>query len=231
MSFHVIIPAVNVEVLYTLLDNIFENTVLPSHITIINNSSKVIKIPNFSKIDFTLIEPPSPLKVNESWNLGISRLSQCRFVSVLNDDIEIPKTFFERIEDGFNRYSNVGAICPCTVGDKKEISTFLLVDMYAKMKKVEGWAFTIRKCLLDTIPPIPPDLKFFFGDDYFWWYTYRGGSGYLWFRDYGTVIYHAVGTALRKIGKAKRTIIKKEEREIWYSLKGRLIEEGIFSKT
>lgn len=231
MNIQVIIPVVNIRMFNILLKNILENTVLPSSIIIINNSSQHIKLPSsFSETKFIIINPPTPLYVNESWNLGISYLSKCDFVSILNDDIEIPKFFFERIAKGFKTFSNAGVICPCTVTRREGVAIFPVVDKYVKMQRVEGWAFTIKKSLLDAIPPIPPALEFFFGDDFFWWYVYRTSPGCLWYKDRGTVIYHAVGTSLRKIDKAKRAQIKRNEREVWYNLKTELIKKGIFNK-
>lgn len=229
MLFQVIIPVVNIGMLDILIGNILNNTILPETIIIINNSSQQIKTSILPTIKFVVINPPAPLFVNESWNLGISKLSECDFVSILNDDIEIPTTFFKRIANGFKNFSKAGVICPCTVADRAMIA-LPTRDSYEKMKKKEGWAFTIRKNLLDTIPPIPSELKLFFGDDYFWWHVYRGGSGYIWYKDCGTIIYHAIGTSLRKICKKERDLQKRRERKIWYDLKSGLIGNGTFSK-
>lgn len=227
MSFQVIIPVVNIEMFDTLLNNIFENTILPSSIIIINNSTYHINLPNSSYILFRLIEPKIPMYVNDSWNMGISHLSKCDFVSILNDDIEIPKFFFERIANGFKNFPKAGVICPCTVTSKGSIVDFPIINNYTKMKKKEGWAFTIRKDILDTIPPIHPLLKLFYGDDWFWWHVYRGGSGCLWYKDCGTVIYHAVGSALRKMCSTERNIQKKREKILWYNMKTEFVKSGV----
>lgn len=229
MSFQIIIPAVNIEMLDTLLGNILKNTLLPSSIIIINNSSQPMNPPQSSGVKFTVINPESPLYVNESWNLGISYLTECEFVSILNDDIEIPATFFERIHMGF-KIPNAGAICPCTVVNKDNVNSFPIVDKYVKMNKKEGWAFSIRKDVLDKIPPIHSGLELFFGDDWFWWHIYRGGSGCLWYKDCGTVIYHAVGTALRKMCSKERNLQKKKEKFLWYDLKNEYLKSGVFNK-
>lgn len=227
MSFQVVIPVINIEMLSILLNNICENTVLPSSIIIINNSTRQINLPKSSGISFRMIEPDTPMRVNDSWNLGVSHLSECDFVSILNDDLSISSTFFERIANGFKKTPNAGAICPCTVTNKSDIDNFQLVDKYVKMKKVEGWAFTLRKDILDTIPPIHPLLKLFYGDDWFWWHVYRGGSGCLWYKDCGTVIYHAVGTALRKMCSKERNTQKKREKTLWYSMKTEFVKSGV----
>lgn len=228
--FQVIIPVVNIRMLNTLLSNICENTVLPSSVIIINNSTRQITLPKSSGISFRMIEPDIPMYVNDSWNMGISHLSECDFVSILNDDIEIPRTFFERIAKGFKSHSNAGAICPCTVTNRADIIDFPLTNGYMKMKKKEGWAYTIRKDILDTIPPIHPSLKLFYGDDWFWWHVYRGGSGCLWYKDHGTVIYHAVGVALRRLCSKERSKQKKKEKKAWLDLKNKFLESGEFAK-
>lgn len=230
MTFQVIIPVVNVGMFDILVRNILSNSIYPSSIIIINNSTEHIEIPKSSKTKFIVINPPNPLFVNESWNLGISYLTDCDFVSILNDDLEIPLTFFERITKGFKTFPDAGVICPCTVTHKVEVDRFELVNKYVKMRKKEGWAFTIRKDILDTIPPVHPELELFFGDDWFWWYVYRGGSGYVWYKDCGMVVYHAVGTSLRKLCSTKRNTQKGKERKIWYDLKTRFIENGTFRK-
>jgi GT2 family glycosyltransferase len=225
-NIQVIIPVMNTKVFQILANNIVDNIYKPSRIITINNSGEDIPKNPFKEyeIDYTVITPPKPLCVNESWNLGISKLLKCDFVSILNDDIQIPQTFFQNLIQGFKHYPDAGVICPHTVTDKKD-GCNITSNEFTKMKHKEGWAFTIRKNILDTIPPIPPNLKLFFGDDWFWWHVYK--KGFLWYKDTSIEIFHHVGLSVRRINIEERTKIIRKERKIWYDFKTNFMKHGV----
>lgn len=226
-SFQVIIPVINIDLVDSLLNSISINTIIPARIIIINNSNDSIK--NLYGLPIDIYSPPTPLSVNPSWNLGISKLTNCDFASILNDDIELPKLFFENIAKAFEKFPNCGAICPDTVNNNLEaFEAAVSMNATVKMQQKEGWAFTIRKSLLDRIPPIHPDLKLFFGDDWVWWHTYKGG--FYWYKDYNSIVHHLVGASLRMMCKKERNIQKRQERVIWYDLKNTFMKDPIYRK-
>jgi len=51
------------------------------------------------------------LSVAETWNLGI-KSSSGKYVLVTNDDVVVPRDWFEQMKEGFNLFSKVGMIVP-----------------------------------------------------------------------------------------------------------------------
>lgn len=230
-NIQVVVPVMGIDRFRKLAENICANSRLPSLVVIVNNSGQNITDLPFEdyKIPYTIVVPPKSLAVNAAWTLGISILSECDYVSILNDDIEIPSHFFSHIIRNFRCLPDAGAICPYTDMNRKNIPylDYGLNDV-SRMKHKEGWAFTIRKNLLDEIPPIPTELTMFFGDDWYWWHTYK--RGFLWYKDNGIAIYHAVGASLRKIDKEERDALRNAERFLWYDMKGQMAKDPKYQK-
>jgi len=231
-DFKVVIPVINFDYVDALLQGISRNTLLPKRVIIINNSKTISNNPysiiNIYGLKLYVITPPFPLNVNPSWNLGILKTSDCDFVSILNDDIEIPETFFENVANAFDKYSDCGVVCPDTVISKEDFNSRIPVGEVLKMKKKEGWAWTIRRELVDIIPPIHNDLQLFYGDDWYWWHTWKRGK--VWIKIMNTIIYHTVGASVSKISKIDRNIQKKAEKFLWYDMKNAMIDSGEYKK-
>lgn len=212
MTFNVIIPVVNADLCDDVIKSIEDNTVLPVRLIIIDNTDALDYRPVSSKfqIDYYYSEMGW---VNESWNLGISKVDvRCDYVSILNDDIYLNRFFFQRVLETFEKYKNCGVACPMTVLNKEDLKGKGVGRQDIKhMKKREGWAFTIRKDLLDHIAPIPAHrIKTFHGDDWFWYWTKSRGN--FWFKDHGNLIWHKVGASVVGLNM-RRT--KKDERNEW----------------
>ena len=231
-NIQIVVPVMDIGRFRKLAENICANSHKPSLVVIVDNSKWNITDLPFDDygIPYIVVVPPTPLATNAAWTLGISMLSECDYVSILNDDIEIHSHFFSCIIRNFKHTPDAGAICPCTIMNKEHIYTYLDYGTVntPKMKHKEGWAFTIRKNLLDEIPPIPTELTMFFGDDWYWWHTYK--RGFLWYKDSGVIIYHAVGASLRKIDKEERDDLRKAERSIWYDMKDDMIKDPKYQK-
>lgn len=208
--FEVIIPVVNPDMMGELLKSISANTLLPKRVIIIDNTKLPLEeifkyIPNngiivevyYSKTSF----------VNESLNLGITKLSKdCDYVSFLNDDVVLTNCFFQRNLEVFQN-KECGVACPRTVHSMNELNKGRV--NVGIMKKREGWAMSIRKDLLDKIPPFPADrIATFHFDDWYWFYLIKEHNLF-WFKDRGNVIYHHVGSSIAKLGFKKH---KKKER-------------------
>jgi hypothetical protein len=211
MNIEVIIPVVNVDLAIELLNDIEKNTLLPKRIIIIDNSKQFFRY-NSPKF-ITEFYYSSTGLVNESINLGISKLDRkCDYVSILNDDIRIGNWFFQRIGETFTYHPVCGVACGNTCFDIDKIRKGKV--KYVPMERREGWAFVIRRSLLDKIPPIPHDvLTTFHGDDWIWCYTHK--HGLYWFKDVGNTLYHAVGSSILKLGFRS---IKRKEHNIWNKL-------------
>lgn len=211
----VLIPVLRQNSIRNLIDNIMVNTVLPNYVSIIDNSESGLHLSKLKDIDHSIIRPPKPLMINASWNLGISNLLECDFVSILNDDIEIPEIFFEKLIDGFENHPNAGVICPSTTGNRLRIAdSAVSLNRFTKMGRREGWAFTVRKKILDKIPPIPEDLRLFFGDGWYWEYVHKLGYG--WYLDRRILVYRGIGASVRSSYTDTWAKLQKKERKIWY---------------
>ena len=117
----VVIPVLNQLFLTNkLLDYISNNTVKPVEIFLIdNNSTEDIQIVVSSHPDLNIIymKQKRNIGVNAAWNIGI-QLAKGNFLSILNNDIIIPKFFFEYIEELMTRRLEVGICVPNTIDDK-----------------------------------------------------------------------------------------------------------------
>lgn len=172
--FSVIIPVHN-QVSYTtsILNDIAENSVIPEQIIIIDNASTdntkqvITYFKNFLPI--RLISLRKNIGVNAAWNLGM-KLSNSKYVSVLNNDLVINKQFFEIISKTFEANPNCGMLVPRTYHPTEYIQkvrdeTYSNVSRTSNLKWRNGWAFTVKKELIKDIL-IPKELISYCGDDY-----------------------------------------------------------------
>lgn len=208
-KFEVIIPVINVDLLIKLLKSIRINTLQPQHIIIINNSGlstgeffeTIDKEIPYNLSSRIVVYYSETTLVNESLNLGITKLSSdCEYVSFLNDDVILTDCFFQR---NFELFQNkeCGIACPFIVHSMDELKKGRVnVEM---MNRREGCAFSIRKNLLDKIPPFPAErIATFHFDDWYWFYPLRE-YGLFWFKDRGNVVYHKIGASVAKLGFKK----------------------------
>lgn len=204
--FEVIIPVINIDLLINLLKSIDINTLFPRRIIIINNSGistdKLFEIID-KEITYNLssrigVYYSQTTLVNESLNLGITKLSSdCDYVSFLNDDIVLTDCFFQRNLELFQN-KQCGVACPRTVHSMDELQKGKVNVKI--MKRREGWAFSIRKNLLDKIPPFPAEkIATFHFDDWYWFYLIKEHTVF-WFKDNGNVVYHHIGASVDKLG-------------------------------
>jgi len=207
-NFEVIIPIVNLDLLRKLLKSIYENTLKPKRIIMIDNSKrrpdrifKQVPLGERSNGCFIEVCYSKTGLVNESLNLGREYLSKdCDYVSFLNDDVILLNCFFQRNLEVFEYNKNCGVAVPRTVHTIEEMKKGKFNSQL--VRKREGWAMTIRKSLLDTIPPIPCErIATFHGDDWIWYHTVPNSMH--WFKDVGNVIYHQVGASIDRLGFKK----------------------------
>ena len=214
--FEVIIPVVNLGLMRKLLISISENTLKPKRVILIDNTKetpdkifKEIPLGTSSNGFFTEVIYSETGLVNESLNLGASRISKnCEYVTFLNDDIILLNCFFQRNLELFESNEKCGVTVPRTVHTMEELSKGKVAPQM--IRKREGWAMTIRKSLLDIVPPIPCDrIATFHGDDWIWYHTVPDGN--FWFKDAGNVIYHQVGASIARLGFRRHKRPEKNE--------------------
>lgn len=136
---------------------------------------------------------------NKSINLALNALTdEDQAVSVLNDDVVLGPYFFEKNVNVLQSIATCGVACPATVHDKTYFLTSPHPPNVHRMKRREGWAYTIRKDLLDLIPRVPHQkLKTFCGDDWIFWWTHK--LGYFWYKDESNVIFHHEGATVKPL--------------------------------
>lgn len=200
----VIVPVVSRELAKILLDSIARNTTQPEAVIIIDNSlgKKPFTYPG---LPIDVISQGMRLGVNASWNMGADRARDCDYLAILNDDVALCDTFFERNTRVFEQIPGCGVVCPDT---RHDLSCTIRSPRIVQMKKREGWAFSIRRNIMEDIPRIPKALKTFCGDDWIWLWTHR--LGYIWCKDTGNIVTHDVGRAVSALGV--RNDLEKEKR-------------------
>ncbi len=177
MNIAVIIPTIHKGMLGELLDCIRGNTVQPQHILIMDGEDSV----------------------NEKWNRGIASVGKdVDLVAILNDDILIKPQFFEAIIQAFKEHPEVTTICPGTTRIRARFEKAIVGSPdFHEPKRVQGWAFVMRKKALDQMPPIPDDIHTYCGDR--WLSLGQKKFGHHWVVDSGNKIYHAVGMSLHYV--------------------------------
>lgn len=215
----IIIPVINqIGLTEQLLCGIYNNISLLKEIFLIDNGSKdnyTDLIKKFNNPNITYIRNKNNIGVNPSWNLGIS-LSTGKYISILNNDIIINKSFFSKISDTFENNSNIGIVVPNTVSTKYIESDNNSPEI-RKISKREGWAFTIRKEITDKIPPIPKELNKCFGDDYLFYWTWK--LGYKIVKIMNNQIFHYGSMTQIHEVKKKHLPNKEDERIYWNKIK------------
>jgi hypothetical protein len=189
----VILPVIRPELAALLLKDMEANELRPGRVILIDNTPDGW-MPD-TKLNLLYARHSRLMTgVNASWNLGAHILRpETQYVSFLNDDIRVNPLFFKNIVSAFKWLSGAGAVCPQTMDNMSALDVSDARLTISQMRRREGWAFTLRRELLDRIPPIPEALKIFCGDDWYWRWTYR--LGYAWVKQLGNWVYHKPGAS------------------------------------
>jgi GT2 family glycosyltransferase len=201
-SVSVVIPVLN-QSNYTesILNNISENSEIPQQIIIINNGSNdetIDVINRFKHLPIRLLTLRKNVGVNVAWNIGI-KLCKSDYISVLNNDLVINKNFFKIIRKTFEANPNCGMLCPRTYRNPDYIKNvneecFSSVSKVSQVKWRNGWAFTIKQELVDSIK-IPKVLFNYCGDDFHYFMVKKLGYDILMMEQ--NIIFHYEGRTSR----------------------------------
>lgn len=221
---HVIIPVVQTEMADNLLKILVRNTVRPKKLIVIDNSEKNYLPPKgvTDNIDTEVYSFSPRKKVNESWKIGFENSKDADIVSVLNDDIIVSKYFFEKILITFNGVTDAAIVSPYTRvpnnirGTRCKAGPIYFADTSSPLSNRimhiefrQGWAFSIRRDILDKIPPIPERLSMFCGDD--WLFLWSVNLGFKWYLMLDNRCFHYTGTSVKKIEFLKRTVLREKQ--------------------
>lgn len=211
---NVVIPVIRWDLVWKLLIQISCNKVLPFKVLIIDNAVSGYNVFPDYRFKIEVVQPAKNLGVNASWNYGLEVFKGKGHLCIMNDDVEIHPTFFEKVIESFNLKKDIGAVCPLTTNKREEFrETFEKINL-VRMKRREGWAFTLKEDMVNKMPPIPYRLKTFFGDDWFWRHTYW--SGRKWYKDNSNLIFHAVGSSMKTLSSLRYQLNR--EKKIFKSL-------------
>jgi len=219
MKIEVVIPVAQYDLAIALLEMIEANTRPPDRVLIVNNTNKthLWMIPNNFEIDYFYTKTG---RLNESWEVARAQLQpDTDFVTFLNDDIIIGDWFFQRVIETFKANKDVGIVIPNGVDTPEEVKKGKIEYFEAEPKIIEAAAFTIRKEVLDKIPPVPwKRITTFYGDNWVWAYTKNMGHRIM--KDLGNTMHHYVGVTVKERGyrSLKRTEFNewgRIKKEIW----------------
>lgn len=223
MKLSIVIPVMGQEQ-YTknILEQLSNQTVPPDEVILINNGDMETLEDTISGIpynfDLNVIHEHENIGVNPAWNKGIE-LAEGEYVGIWNNDLNIPDTICENIIQTFDRDASAGIVLPKTVTNSEDFegasATFKELNTVT-FRGREGWCFTIRKTLADTIGPIPPMFKMWFGDDYLFMWTVLKGKTVKMMT--GCQISHfGSKTTIAEFGSANEQQIPwgKQERKVW----------------
>lgn len=199
MKIELVVPIVINYMFPKFLESVEANSILPQRILLIDNTDRGFK-PKSDKIEIVRLKSKTR-KVNESWNLGIKNVSKkCEAVGIYNDDIILNPFFFQRIIETL-RPQQCAVACPNTVDVGQSLKRGKVNNVQMNFR--EGWCFTIKRKILDSIPPIPDNIiKTFNGDSWFWQHTFE--RGYIWCKDLGNPIWHYKGVSVLATGERQR---------------------------
>lgn len=203
----VIIPVCD-QVVYTqaILNDIAENTEFPKKIIVIDNAS-TDATPQVCKqyaelLPLEYVRNETNIGVNASWNMGLE-MSDTPLVSILNNDLILPKFFFRKLEEVFRKHENCGIAVPRTTQNIAEPKTIVdnADNTVRELLHREGWAFTIWRDLAMKVGPVPSSLFTFYGDD--WFFYGVKGFGFSWLRMMDNPVYHHLSRTLYSSGGAE----------------------------
>jgi len=220
VKIEVILPVAQYDMALSVLEKIDQNTTTPSDVHVIDNSADYDRLwPNSDKFHLDVLRSTTG-RLNESWEVARAKLDRdTDYVTFLNDDIIIGDWFFQRVVNTFSIDGSIGIVVPHLVTKPEEVIEGAVSYNQPPHWVLEASAFTIKKSILDKIPPVPwKRITTFYGDNWMWAHTRR--QGYCVMQDTGNNMYHHVGVTVRERGF--RSIKKKEfnewaliKKEVW----------------
>lgn len=215
MKIEVILPVVQYDMAMDLLSKIDINTTTPDRVILVDNTNRTHfwMVPKNFEISYL---STTTGRLNESWEVARQHLQpDTDYVTFLNDDIIIGKWFFRRVVDTFSIDRSIGIAVPHLVDTPEAVSEQPINYNQPPHWILQAAAFTIKKSILDKIPPLPwQRVTTFYGDNWMWAHT--RDQGYCIMEDTGNCMYHYVGVSVLERGF--RTIKKKEYNE-WQQIK------------
>lgn len=224
----VVLPVLNqFKLTSDLLLCISKNEYKPQEIILIDNgSTEPIKdLPKlYEGLNINYVRFNENIGVNPSWNLGIMK-SRNNIVSILNNDLLINNHFFKYIEETMKN-EEIGICVPNTISDMYGAMTCKYKNpiQLSQCNKREGWAFTIKKDIVEKMGYIPKELNRTYGDDYIFYCARKLNLKTVKMEDNYIFHYGSITTVKELKEKGKDFPNKNTEKDIWLKIKAKLEE-------
>lgn len=222
-----VIPVLNqYKLTNDLLNCISKNEYKPQEIILIDNGSvePINELStSYKNLKIRYIRFDENIGVNPAWNLGIMK-AKTPYVSILNNDLLVNNYFFKRISETMSD-DTVGVCVPNTISDMYYAMTCKYEPVkLSSCNKREGWAFTIKKDIVEKLGYIPKELNRTYGDDYIFYCAKK--LNYKTVKMENNYIFHygSVTTVKELKEKGKDFPNKNTEKEIWLKIKSKLEE-------
>ena len=125
-----------------------------------------------SNKNISIIKNNKNIPLNRLWN-EFRINSSCEILSLLNNDILIPKNFISDNIKIFETHENVGVVIHVTNNLNFQLNLEKTDYIILKEKVRQGWDFSIRKKDFVKIPDL---LDFYCGDDFLFENIYNNGK-------------------------------------------------------
>lgn len=242
MKIEVIVPVINAKMFPKLLETIAQNTVLPNGVLIIDNSSDHVAYDNAREYmnhvpNLGVGVPHCPLGVNQAWRWGFDATMSADVFTMLNDDVLLNQYFFEMLTEAFQR-PEVMVACPNTIIPHHILGKVRRRGIPEDLEHVtpspnrlhtlrhrEGWAFSIRRDYLDSLPPIPDALTMFCGDDWLWHWSIQRHTPWHLMKD--NLVFHWVGSSVRGLPD-RRALMDREKKTLMRILREQYGYTGLY---
>ena len=151
--------------------------------------------------------------VNPWWNRAIEcavNHNDCDVLLIMNDDVLVSEFYIEKMLQATPYLAHHGIIVPRVTSAEGRFMRFI-EDTECKLvprTKRCGCAFMLDKKFISMAPSIPKTLKFFYGDDWLWFWAEK--LLYTPAENQSTLIYHEVGGTTRTDVDRFRMIRKAE---------------------
>ena len=226
MLISVIIPVVQREMFFELMQSINRNTLRPNQIITVDNSQHGVAVPPIIGCKMDTIRNTPILDeegnfhpgngTNEAWKQGIATLiPESELVVFLNDDVYLNRLFFEKTYQAMAAYPKCGYLIPSPCADIAIVKGYQTRNEPNKIKKTKerhGWAFTLRRSFLDKCPPIPDGMTIWYGDNWFGDLCHH--MGYQRLARWDNPVYHYDGTTSKQeLQKYSQPVYSRKRRD------------------
>jgi len=117
------------------------------------------------------------LYFNGILNLAVA---ECRttYLGVLNNDLVLGRRFVEQVLDAFER-SDSDFLVPCTLEEGLASPADLERERRFRIRRLrrqQGWCMLFRTASVRRLPPVPADLRLWYGDSWLFHHAWEAGQ-------------------------------------------------------